>query len=282
MWTHSLLVTGAGSGIGLAITREALRQGARVFACSRTESLSVSHEHCSIVPLDVTDQASIESAHHLLLRALDGKPLDAIVNGAGIVTPSPFSFGHLESWINQIDTNLIGTARITATFAPLMRAGGTVVNIGSISGRVSLPTLSGYAASKAGLRAFTQSLRLEYRSAGIRVTYLELGNVRTPIWEKALAHADAVVDDAATRERVRRFIEIAVRTSMPPERVAIFVMKLLQARRVRARYVLGVDARLWSMAETMLPARLLEFVITKLSGFGNERDEMSEVRERDV
>ena len=134
----------------------------------------------------------------------------------------------------------------------------------SVSGRMSVPVLGPYAASKHALEALSDALRLEVSGQDIEVAILEPGSVTTPIWGKASSAGDTMLGDLDERavERYGGFIG-SVRTkahgssvnSMAPETVARVITTALEARRPRARYTIGTRVRLQVMLSTLLPDR---------------------------
>src|SRR5205814_628540 len=107
--------------------------------------------------------------------------LAGLVNNAGIAVASPLEFVPMDEFRKQIEVNLIGQVAVTQAFIPLLRKGrGRVVNVGSIGGKVALPLLGPYAASKFAMEGLTDSLRRELMPWGISVSILEPGGVATP------------------------------------------------------------------------------------------------------
>jgi NAD(P)-dependent dehydrogenase (short-subunit alcohol dehydrogenase family) len=127
-----------------------------------------------------------ESVQNLVNSVWERHPaVDVLVNNAGI-SHGPASVAKLgvDTWKDVIDTNLTGTFLVTRGFLPLMRSGGTIVNNLSIAAEKSFPGMSAYCASKAGALGFTNVLREELRSRGIRVLALLPGATDTEIFEQ--------------------------------------------------------------------------------------------------
>ncbi|HEX2659455.1 MAG TPA: SDR family oxidoreductase [Polyangia bacterium] len=196
-----VLITGASSGIGHALARRFAARGWRVWASMRTptkgDSLRLEARERGwkvwTPSLDVTDDASVEAAVAELLRETGGR-IDLLINNAGY-----FSYGALEDvrpdeLRAQFETNVIGAHRVTRAVLPAMRArqGGRIVFIGSLSGRVALPMMAPYHASKWALEALVESLRYELLAFGIPVVLIEPGPFETAL------HANEVIATAAT------------------------------------------------------------------------------------
>ncbi len=211
--------------------------------------------------LDVTDAQAIRAAAAV-------ERLDGLVNNAGIVVAAPLEFLPLEELRRQLEVNLVGQLAVTQAFLPaLRRARGRIVNVGSIAGRSALPFLGAYAISKFALEALTDSLRLELAPAGIAVSIVEPGTIATPIWSKPQAVADALPDESADLygsrfASLRRVAAARAANAAPAESVAAAVEHALTARRPRARYLVGRDAKLRAGLE-WLPVRARDRVLER-------------------
>jgi NAD(P)-dependent dehydrogenase (short-subunit alcohol dehydrogenase family) len=174
--------------------------------------------------------------------------------------------------------NLVGQVAVTQSMLAFLRAArGRVVNVSSIGGRVALPLLAPYAASKFGLEAVSDSLRRELRHLGVEVVVVEPGGVKTPIWGKGNAAADEMLAEVPPEAQVLygRLVE-AVRAEsrrierergLPPRAVAEVIGKALTARKPRTRYLVGRDAKLRAAAAKRLPDRAMDALIGRaLSG----------------
>jgi NAD(P)-dependent dehydrogenase (short-subunit alcohol dehydrogenase family) len=272
---RSVLVTGASTGIGAATVRALADQGFEVFAGFRTlDNVVALCEHCPSrifsLQLDVTDEKSIHSALKCVQSMVAGRGLYGLVNNAGIALGGPLECVPTADLRRQLEVNVIGPAAVTQACLPLLRqATGRIINISSISGRVALPFVGPYAASKFALRAMSDSLRAEMRPWGIEVVMIEPGQIATPIWEKGIAECQRVQAEwsaeaheyydatmAALLNHVRRG------GGLPPERVADSVVKAMTARRPRTCYVVGRDSR-WLRWIDRLPARWRDALITR-------------------
>jgi NAD(P)-dependent dehydrogenase (short-subunit alcohol dehydrogenase family) len=261
---RTALVTGASSGIGEASAARLARSGWRVLAGVRRPGEAP--EGTEEVALDVTDAAQIQAA-------ADGvEELHALVNNAGIAIAMPLEFVPLAELRHQLEVNLVGQVAVTQAFLPaLRRARGRIVFVGSIAGKSALPFLGPYAASKHALEAVADSLRLELRPWGIRVSIVEPGTIKTPIWTRGAAKADELLasDERAAElygARVAAFRRVAVKRGAggaPAENVAEVVEKALTAERPRARYLVGRDARIRAGVE-LLPARARDRLYERL------------------
>jgi NAD(P)-dependent dehydrogenase (short-subunit alcohol dehydrogenase family) len=268
-----VLVTGASSGIGEACALRLARSGWDVLAGVRAdadaERLRGSTGGLEPVTLDVTEPASIAAA----VDQLGEGPLEGLVNNAGIAVSMPLEFLPLEELRRQLEVNLVGQVAVTQAFLPHLRSGrGRIVNVGSIAGRSSLPFLGAYAASKHGLEAVTDALRIELNPFGIEVVIVEPGTISTPIWRKGAERfqrlAAELPPDVATLygERLAAFREAATaaaRRAEPADEVAKVVERALSAERPKTRYLVGRDARRRAAVER-LPDRLRDRVYERV------------------
>jgi NAD(P)-dependent dehydrogenase (short-subunit alcohol dehydrogenase family) len=273
----TVLVTGASSGIGEATALHLKELGFDSVAAVRkdedAERLATSG--LRTVKLDVTDVDSISAAR----AELGDGPLGGLVNNAGIAVAAPLEFLPLDQLRNQLEVNLVGQVAVTQAFLPALRAaGGRIVNVTSIGGRIALPLVGAYNASKFGLEAVSDTLRRELHSQGVDVIVIEPGGVKTPIWKKGDELAVELVAamppeagrlygpliEALRRETAR----IAEQTGIEPREVAEAIGRALTAKRPRARYLVGRDAKLRGPTAKLLPDRLMDRLIARAMGAG--------------
>jgi NAD(P)-dependent dehydrogenase (short-subunit alcohol dehydrogenase family) len=271
----TVLVTGASSGIGEATALHLKELGFDAVAAVRkdedAERLAVSG--LRTVRLDVTDGDQIASARD----ELGGGPLAGLVNNAGIAVAAPLEFLPLDQLRHQLEINLIGQLAVTQAFLPALRAGrGRIVNVSSIGGRVALPLVGAYNASKFALEAISDSLRREVRSQGVDVIVVEPGGVKTPIWRKGDELASELTADMPPEaERLygrliealrRQTRKIATESGIEAREVAEAIGRALTAKRPRARYLVGRDAKGRRAASAVLPDRVMDRVIGRALG----------------
>jgi len=179
------LVTGASSGIGLAVARRLTAAGASVALIARTparltaaaaELGPLAHAY----PVDVTDFTALAALPGRVARDLGG--LDILVNNAGVNHRGPLAELTAEQAAEVITTNLTSPIYLTRAALPHLRAGGAVVNVASLAGMVPVHHEAAYSASKAGLRAFTRVIAEELAERGLRVSSVCPGPVDTPFF----------------------------------------------------------------------------------------------------
>lgn len=177
-----ILITGASSGFGRATSELFLAKGWEVIATMRTPETHTltTHERLRVLPLDVTDAASIAQA------ITSAGHLDAVVNNAGVGMLNVLEGVDLAKARELFETNVIGTIAVTQAVLPIMRksGAGVIVNISSCVTLRAFPALSLYSASKAAINAFTESLALETAQFGIRTRLILPGSAPTTAFGK--------------------------------------------------------------------------------------------------
>lgn len=202
--------------------------------------------------------------------------LSALVNNAGIAVGGPLEFIDIGDFERQLAVNVTGVLRATQAFMPLIRqARGRIVNISSIGGRVAVPMIGPYNASKFAVEGLSDALRRELRPWGIHVALIEPGAVATPIWAKSIAEADAAVSAAPPElnERygevvaaIRRQSEKNATDGVPPQEVAEAVAHALTADKPKTRYLVGRDAKMRAPMAKVMPDRLMDAAIGRALG----------------
>ena len=270
MPSGTVLVTGASTGIGEATAIHLREVGFTPIAGVRKDEDAERMEGHGLrtVKLDVTDADGIAAAR----ESLGDEPLAGLVNNAGIAVAAPLEFLPIDRLRQQLEVNLIGQIAVTQAFLPaLRRARGRIVNVSSIGGRVALPLVGAYNASKFGLEGASDALRRELQPHGVDVILIEPGGVKTPIWKKGEALADEITEDlppeaerlygrliARVRAETRKIDE---ELDSEPRAVAEAIATALTARRPRARYLVGTDAKQRAVAAKLLPARVMDRMI---------------------
>ena len=279
---RAVVVTGASSGIGFACARRLDEAGFRVFGGVRTredgERLRAATAGRAVpLRLDVTDADQIAAAARAVDEACGASGLAGLVNNAGIAVAGPLEIVPIEDLRRQLEVNVVGQVAVTQALLPALRRGrGRIVNMGSIAGRFSAPFLGPYSASKFALEALADALRLELRPWGLAVVIVEPGDIATPIWEKGQQYGrelEARFPEALRRyepfaARVRRYAADRGRVSAPPDLVARVVLQALTARRPKARYLVGRDAKVRALLARWLPDRARDWLVARLLGLG--------------
>jgi len=216
--------------------------------------------------LDVADPESVAAAAKRVAGEVDG--LWAVINNAGVIVQGPLELVPADEWRRQLEVNTLGPASVVREFLPLVRAGhGRIVNVSAATGRVAMPLLGALSASKAGLEALSNALRLELAAWKIPVVVIEPGTTETEIFARAGAAADVAMQQA-DRERVELYAEhlAAYGKAMgrvkpgPVAKVAEVIVRAVEARRPRRRYAVA-EARTLGAILPKLPAGLRDRVV---------------------
>jgi NAD(P)-dependent dehydrogenase (short-subunit alcohol dehydrogenase family) len=192
------VVTGASTGFGFETATKLARDGYRVFGTARDLSgrnadakRKLENAGVTVVELDVTDQGSVDRGAAQILE-LAGR-VDVLVNNAGTAHMGTFEAFTPESVERQFATNVIGPVRINRAFLPGMRErkSGLIVFVSSVVGRVVIPFIGVYTASKWALEAMAESLSYELRPVGVDVAIVEPGAYATNIFNVVIGPDDA-------------------------------------------------------------------------------------------
>ena len=191
----SIIITGGGSGIGLACAKLFTNKGAEVAIIGRRKDridLAAKEIEGSILPI-VGDVANNKDLDNLVSKTLNtfGK-IDIVVNNAGVFSGSSLHETKSEDWNNVMDTNINSVFQLTKRVLPHMleREAGTFVHIASIAGLVAIPGVAAYNVSKGALLQFNRSIAMEYGPFGIRSNAVCPGLVKTEMTEDLMQNEE--------------------------------------------------------------------------------------------
>lgn len=250
----TVLITGGSRGLGLVLARQFLKEGARVVICGReAETIARARQELAqlggevlAVPCDVTEPVQVEALVSRVHETFG--PVDVLVNNAGVIQTGPLEAMTLEDFEESVDTHLWGPLYTTLAVLPEMkqRGEGRIVNISSIGGRVSVPHMVPYSASKFALVGLSDGLRAELAQDGILVTTVCPSLMRTGSPPNATFKGDH------EKEYAWFFLSDSLPgLSMNAERAA---RKIVEAcRRGDAEVLVGVPAKLAAVARTLAP-----------------------------
>ncbi|RXT70614.1 SDR family NAD(P)-dependent oxidoreductase [Pseudomonas syringae] len=255
--TRYALITGASSGIGLAMAEALARRGRNLILVARQRDL------LETIALELTQRFGVE----VLFRACDlGEPLrlsgflleleledgahqiDLLVNAAGIGTCGPFLAQDWSAEQDLIDLNILALTRLCHTVGNLMaiQGGGQILNIASVAAFQPGPWMSTYYASKAYVLHFSEGLREEVKKAGVKVSVLCPGPTRTAFFRTAQ-------------------LQVNVDNLMSPEEVALYTVRALAKN--RAVITPGFGNRLWTLG----PRLVSRWLARQISGYINKK-----------
>ena len=277
------LVTGASSGFGLLTSIELAKAGFRVVATmrdlGRRERLDQAiaaagvAEKVDVRALDVTKFDTIPGFVDAVVR--DYGRLDVLVNNAGFAVAGFAEDIKLEELRLQFETNFFGAVAMTKAVLPIMRQqrSGHIIQVSSIAGLHGSVTVSSYSASKHALEGWSESLRMEVNSLGIKVVLVEPGAFQTDIWTRG-----AVMGEEATKEtspNIQRSLRMRRRMEKIPKADPIVVARLIvaiaQDPNPKLRYLVGRDAKIQLAMKRILPWKWHEKMIANFLKIDQKR-----------
>ena len=271
--SDSVLITGAGMGLGLATALYLAERGFKIYASvpdlSQQEGVDIAAAErdvsLRVLQLDVTDQATIEAAVDTIIAECGG--IYGLVNNAGLGLRGFFEDLSEEEIRCLFDVNVFGTMAVTRAVLPRMRVArcGRIVIISSAAGRIAEMTISAYCASKFALEGFGESLAQEVAPLGLYVSLIEPGLVMTSHFTVNRGRARAAIDPRSSYYawfvQHEKMVDDILRTNrVTPADTAKAVHRALTAKRPKLRYVIGTGARLFISLRRHIPGELFERV----------------------
>ena len=259
------LITGSSSGFGLLTSIELARAGFRVVATmrdlGRRERLDQAAAAAGLAAqldiraLDVTNFDALPAFVDAVVR--DHGRLDVLLNNAGFAMAGFAEDIKLEELRRQFETNFFGAVAMTKAALPAMRRqrSGHIIMVSSIGGLQGSVTVSSYSASKHAIEGWSESLRLEINSLGIKVVLVEPGAFQTDIWTRgAVMGANAIKETSPNIQRILRMRDrIQALPKRDPIEVARVIASIAQDPNPKLRYLVGRDARVQLALKRILP-----------------------------
>ena len=280
----TVVITGASTGIGEATAIRLATSGFTVFAGVRKDAdgeklTSQGLPGLRALKIDVAKPATIAAAVKEVGAAVGERGLSALVNNAGISGGGPLEFTSIDEIRAMFDVNVFGLIATTQAFLPLVRqAQGRIVCTGSISGRTSVPFVAPYSMTKSAVQSLCHALRLELKPWGIEVVCIEPGSIATPIWDKGMSEFDEKAESLSAEAqelygkvipKLRALTERTAKQGIPPSKVADVVLEALTAKRPRARYLVGTDAKAQAVLGRM-PDRVRDKALSTYIGLDKD------------
>jgi NAD(P)-dependent dehydrogenase (short-subunit alcohol dehydrogenase family) len=271
------VITGSSSGIGLLTTIEFAAHGYTVVATmrdlARSERLEQAaqkagvRQRLDLRQLDVTNFESLPGVVDEIVR--DHGRMDVLVNNAGMSVAGFIEDLTVDEIRTQFETNFFGAVGMSKAVLPTMRRQrrGHIIQVSSVGGLVAYPILGAYNASKWALEAFSEALRIETRSLGIRVVLVEPGSYETDIWTRGVIVAKGGLDDnSPNKERSRRFTEfVKSRASKRQDArdVARLILRIANNSNPKLRFRIGRDTAAQVWMRRLVPWQIYERLIAK-------------------
>ncbi|XP_029450714.1 retinol dehydrogenase 7-like [Rhinatrema bivittatum] len=276
-----VLITGCDSGFGNLLARQLDRKGMRVLAACLTQRgaeqlKEATSQRLQTLILDVTDSQNVAAAADWVKQQVGDRGLWGLVNNAGIAIPmAPYEWLTKADYQKIMDVNLMGPVNVTLSLLPLLRrTKGRIVNVASSLGRLSCMA-GAYCMSKYGVEAFSDGLRRDPGSLGVKVSILEPGQFRTcitafqPIEENLhvlWSHLPAEIKDTYGQnffDAYCKYMQDMMSGANPNLSLVTDCMEhALTAVHPRTRYSPGWDAKLFYIPVSYLPTVLADYLLT--------------------
>jgi len=274
-----VLVTGASTGLGLALARRLLDGDHRLILTARGESIErfadaqiEEGERVHLRRLDVTSAAE----RHAVIEEADDRwgGVDVLVNNAGVMYRAVLEHVSDDDRVAQMDVNYLAPMDLIRLVLPRMRARreGRIINVSSVGGMMAMPTMAAYSASKFALEGATESLFYEVRPWNIKVSLVQPGFIHSEAYanvrftaESSHARDDVHAAYHAHYEHMAPFIARLMRWSRAtPEKVARTITRIMKKRRPPLRVPATFDAHLFAWFRRWMPRSLYHWVLYRM------------------
>ncbi len=267
LYGRNILITGAGSGIGLASAELFASQGYCVWGVSRSceeSDKQFGDGEIRMRRMDVTDEASIRK----VVKEIDDEVQDLgiVLHCAGFGIAGPAEDTPIDMIRKQIETNYFGVVKVNSEILPIFRRNekGLVLVMGSVAGIISIPFQSHYASSKFALEAYVEALRLECAPYGIRAALIEPGDTKTGFTDsRRICSSDSSVYNARCVKAVNQ-MEKDEQKGKSPKTAARVAYALSEKSNPPIRKIVGFDYKTLVLLKRILPSRLVEMVLKKI------------------
>lgn len=259
----SVLITGCSSGLGHFIAKEFLKRGDKVYVTSRNASSLIALKDLGAVPLEVNleDEKDIEKIRKSL------NSLDILINNAGYAQVAPILELDSKAFESQFRINLFAPHALIKTFVPLLvkSSNPLIVNIGSMSGVMATPFAGAYCSSKAAINIYTDVLRMELASLGIKVVKVLPGVFKSSFGSNAeksiIGRSSKYYGDL--NEILKERAQASQVFSSPTEKVAKKIVNKLTVRRVKSTMVVARGALMALFIGNYIPNIIKDYIFKK-------------------
>lgn len=276
----SILITGVSSGIGHGTLSYFVKKGFHVYGSVRNSKdanklKKIFRENFTPLIFDVTKEAQVKKAASIVKKDLKNSNLLALVNNAGVAISGPILLQKVKDFEKQININLNGAFRVLKFFAPLCGAEknnnskkGVIFNISSISGKIGMPGVGAYTASKFGLEGLSHSLRRELIRYGVDVVIIGPGPIKSEIFEKIdkkFLETLKKSDYAKVAKNIPKRMKNAKKIAFPAEEVGKLIFNALHDPNRKTRYTITPNKLMYWTLPMLITDRMLDKMVAKRS-----------------
>lgn len=276
----TVMVTGASTGLGLALARRLLRDTPhRLALTAREASLPrfaaagiAAGERVALIPLDVTHGSERRAAVAAAVARFG--PIDVLINNAGVAVRSVLEHVTENDFLEQMDVNYVGPVELTRLVLPAMRARrrGRIINLSSVGGMMAMPTMAIYSASKFALEGATEALYYEVRPWNIHVSLIQPGFVHSESFEhtRMTRQSERSADDLADAyhahyEHMSPFIARLMHAARAtPDSIAKKIVRTMHRRWPPLRVSVTIDAWLFGWMRRFMPRPLYHWMLYRM------------------
>jgi hypothetical protein len=255
-WNNKVaVVTGAGSGIGRAVSKQLAKRGCHIAlvdvnmaGLEETQALLQTYPGTwSVHQVDVTNQEQMENLPEQVI-AIHGQ-VDMIFNNAGITIEKTFESLSIKEWELMMGINIWGVIYGCKFFLPHLkqRPEAFIVNTSSLAGFLGIPTQSSYCVTKAAVKALSESLWAELKSSNISVTSVHPGAIKTNIFNAAMEHSDDV-------EAAKKMFDLVEKFAMDVDKAAAKIVRAVEKK--QQRVIIGMDSGAVEVLKRLFPVSI--------------------------
>jgi short-subunit dehydrogenase len=260
-----VLITGVSSGIGKACAEDLSQKGYRVFGTSRKVDKSKKYSF-ELIEMDVNDDISVEKGINYIFKK-EGR-IDILVNNAGYGISGAIEDTSITKAKEQLETNFFGIHRICKKILPIMRKqnSGYIINISSIGGIIGLPFQGLYSASKFALEGWTEALRMEVQSFGIKVVLIEPSDIKTSFTNKREKITFSLKNSVYKENAIKTLnvVEKDEQGGPSPFKVAFLIEKIVNKKSPKLRYKVGSFIEIFIChIRRIIPDKSLQWILMK-------------------
>ena len=259
-----ILITGASSGLGKAMAEYLSDKGYIVYGTSRFPNKYKTPNNYSLLSLNINDELSVSNIVNQII--IKEKKIDILINNAGVGITGPAEETIIKPMRDNFDTNFFGPIKLMQSVLPSMRKNksGLIINITSIAAYMGLPFRGCYCASKAAMKVFTESIRMEVKRFGINVLTLAPGEYATNIASRRFhSPINKGVYEKIYRESLNKMND-HVNSGSNPDELAKHVFKIIKTKSPNVHYKVGAWFQKFSIfLKKILPDFLYEKILMK-------------------